>query len=126
MAEEGQVLPDFTALVAGIGDRLSATLLRQSAILSHPIFNRHHSKTELIHHLRKLMDKDPALGRTMIPLGFCTMKLSAASEMIPVTWAEFDNLHPFALAGQSEGYRQLTNELGMMLCSVIGYDAASL
>ena len=77
-------------------------------------------------YLRKLADKDLALDRTMIPLGSCTMKLNAASEMIPVTWAEFGNLHPFAPAEQSEGYRQLTDELEAMLCSATGYDAVSL
>lgn len=126
LAEEGQALPDFAALAASIGDRLPAALLRQSAILSHPIFNRHHSETELMRYLRKLADKDLALDRTMIPLGSCTMKLNAASEMIPVTWAEFGNLHPFAPAEQSEGYRQLTDELEAMLCSATGYDAVSL
>ncbi|KMQ53141.1 hypothetical protein ACS96_31130 [Pseudomonas aeruginosa] len=126
LAEEGQALPDFAALAASSGDRLPAALLRQSAILSHPIFNRHHSETELMRYLRKLADKDLALDRTMIPLGSCTMKLNAASEMIPVTWAEFGNLHPFAPAEQSEGYRQLTDELEAMLCSATGYDAVSL
>ncbi|MDF5993649.1 hypothetical protein P4200_00065 [Pseudomonas aeruginosa] len=126
LAEEGQALPDFAALAASSGDRLPVELLRQSAILSHPIFNRHHSETELMRYLRKLADKDLALDRTMIPLGSCTMKLNAASEMIPVTWAEFGNLHPFAPAEQSEGYRQLTDELEAMLCSATGYDAVSL
>lgn len=83
LAEEGQALPDFAALAASSGDRLPVELLRQSAILSHPIFNRHHSETELMRYLRKLADKDLALDRTMIPLGSCTMKLNAASEMIP-------------------------------------------
>lgn len=126
LAEEGQALPDFATLAASSGDRLPVELLRQSAILSHPIFNRHHSETELMRYLRKLADKDLALDRTMIPLGSCTMKLNAASEMIPVTWAEFGNLHPFAPAEQSEGYRQLTDELEAMLCSATGYDAVSL
>jgi glycine cleavage system protein P-like pyridoxal-binding family len=73
---------------------LPAALLRQSPILSHPVFNRYHSETELMRYLRKLADKDLALDRTMIPLGSCTMKLNAASEMIPVTWAEFGGPAP--------------------------------
>ncbi len=93
-AGEGQSLPDFAALADSVQSRLPTGLLRQSAILSHPVFNRYHSETELMRYLRKLADKDLALDRTMIPLGSCTMKLNAASEMIPVTWAEFGNLHP--------------------------------
>ena len=125
-AGEGQSLPDFAALAASTESRLPQALLRQSAILSHPVFNRYHSETELMRYLRKLADKDLALDRTMIPLGSCTMKLNAASEMIPVTWAEFGNLHPFAPAEQSAGYQQLTDELEAMLCAATGYDAISL
>jgi glycine dehydrogenase len=125
-AGEGQTLPDFAALAASVESRLPHALLRQSAILSHPVFNRYHSETELMRYLRKLADKDLALDRTMIPLGSCTMKLNAASEMIPVTWAEFGNLHPFAPAEQSAGYQQLTDELEAMLCAATGYDAISL
>ena len=121
-----QSLPDFAALAAADESRLPAALRRQSAILEHPVFNRYHSETELMRYLRKLADKDLALDRTMIPLGSCTMKLNAASEMIPVTWAEFGNLHPFAPAEQSAGYQQLTDELEAMLCAATGYDAISL
>jgi len=122
----GQSLPDFDALAASTPSRLPAELLRQSPVLSHPVFNRYHSETELMRYLRKLADKDLALDRTMIPLGSCTMKLNAASEMIPVTWAEFGNLHPFAPVEQSAGYQQLTDELEAMLCAATGYDAISL
>jgi glycine dehydrogenase len=125
-AAEGQALPDFAALAASVEARLPAELKRQSPILSHPVFNRYHSETELMRYLRRLADKDLALDRTMIPLGSCTMKLNAASEMIPVTWAEFGNLHPFAPAEQSAGYQQLTDELEAMLCAATGYDAISL
>ncbi|KPC25738.1 Glycine dehydrogenase decarboxylating [Pseudomonas syringae pv. cilantro] len=125
-ASDGQSIPDFAALADSVQSRLPAALLRQSAILSHPVFNRYHSETELMRYLRKLADKDLALDRTMIPLGSCTMKLNAASEMIPVTWAEFGNLHPFAPAEQSAGYQQLTDELETMLCAATGYDAISL
>ncbi|SUD76920.1 aminomethyl-transferring glycine dehydrogenase [Pseudomonas putida] len=121
-----QPLPDFAALAASTGSLLPAALLRQSAILEHPVFNRYHSETELMRYLRRLADKDLALDRSMIPLGSCTMKLNAASEMIPVTWAEFGNLHPFAPAEQSQGYLQMTTELETMLCAATGYDAVSL
>ena len=125
-AGEGQALPDFAALAASAESKMPQGMLRQSAILSHPVFNRYHSETELMRYLRKLADKDLALDRTMIPLGSCTMKLNAASEMIPVTWAEFGNLHPFAPAEQSAGYQQLTDELEAMLCAATGYDSISL
>jgi glycine dehydrogenase len=118
--------PAFAALAAQVQVRLPADLQRASAILSHPVFNRYHSETELMRYLRRLADKDLALDRTMIPLGSCTMKLNAASEMIPVTWAEFGNLHPFAPAEQSQGYQTLTDELEQMLCAATGYDAVSL
>ncbi|MDX1368473.1 aminomethyl-transferring glycine dehydrogenase [Pseudomonas sp.] len=125
-AEPGDSLPSFNELAASIAARLPQGLLRQSAILQHQVFNRYHSETELMRYLRKLADKDLALDRSMIPLGSCTMKLNAASEMIPVTWAEFGNLHPFAPAEQSQGYQQLTDELEAMLCAATGYDGISL
>ncbi|KTT19713.1 aminomethyl-transferring glycine dehydrogenase [Pseudomonas fulva] len=123
---EGQMQPDFQALAASSGTLLPKALLRRTTFLEHPVFNRYHSETELMRYLRKLADKDLALDRSMIPLGSCTMKLNAASEMIPVTWAEFGNLHPFAPAQQSQGYLQLTSELEAMLCAATGYDAVSL
>ncbi|MBD8622677.1 aminomethyl-transferring glycine dehydrogenase [Pseudomonas sp. CFBP 13727] len=116
----------FRTLADEVGDQLPEPLLRQSAILQHPVFNRYHSETELMRYLRRLADKDLALDRTMIPLGSCTMKLNAASEMIPVTWAEFGQLHPFAPAAQSQGYQLLTDELESMLCAATGYDSVSL
>ncbi len=123
---DDQGLPDFDALALDYSDRLPAALLRQSPILSHEVFNRYHSETELMRYLRRLADKDLALDRTMIPLGSCTMKLNAASEMIPITWPEFGSLHPFAPAEQSQGYQMLTDELEAMLCAATGYDAVSL
>jgi glycine dehydrogenase len=116
----------FQTLADEVADQLPEALLRQSAILQHPVFNRYHSETELMRYLRRLADKDLALDRTMIPLGSCTMKLNAASEMIPVTWAEFGQLHPFAPAAQSQGYQLLTDELETMLCAATGYDSVSL
>lgn len=121
-----QTAPAVSELAAHIASRLPEGLLRQSAILQHEVFNRYHSETELMRYLRKLADKDLALDRSMIPLGSCTMKLNAASEMIPVTWPEFGNLHPFAPVEQAAGYTQLTTELEAMLCAATGYDAVSL
>ena len=121
-----QAAPAVADLAAQIASRLPEALLRQSAILQHEVFNHYHSETELMRYLRKLADKDLALDRSMIPLGSCTMKLNAASEMIPVTWPEFGNLHPFAPVEQAAGYTQLTTELEAMLCAATGYDAVSL
>ncbi len=125
-AADGQALPDFSALAANTGLQLPDALLRSSSFLQHPSFNRYHSETELMRYLRRLADKDLALDRTMIPLGSCTMKLNAASEMQPVTWSAFGALHPFVPAEQSQGYQQLTDELEAMLCAATGYDAVSL
>ncbi len=103
-----------------------AALERQSAYLTHPVFHRYRTEHEMLRYLRRLADKDLALDRTMIPLGSCTMKLNATSEMIPVTWPEFANIHPFAPDEQTEGYRQMIGELEQMLCAVTGYAAVSL
>jgi len=123
---DGKPAPRVAELGDVQGVEVPAALQRQSAFLTHPVFASHRSETELMRYLRKLADKDLALDRTMIPLGSCTMKLNAASEMIPVTWAEFGAIHPFAPADQAEGYAQLTTELEAMLCAATGYDAVSL
>ncbi|ONN72644.1 aminomethyl-transferring glycine dehydrogenase [Pseudomonas oryzihabitans] len=123
---DGKPAPRVAELGDVQGVEVPAALQRQSAFLTHPVFASHRSETELMRYLRKLADKDLALDRTMIPLGSCTMKLNAASEMIPVTWAEFGGIHPFAPADQAEGYAQLTTELEAMLCAATGYDAVSL
>ncbi len=107
-------------------ETLPASLHRTSAYLTHPVFNRHHSETEMLRYLRSLSDKDLALDRTMIPLGSCTMKLNATAEMIPVTWPEFSNMHPFAPEDQSVGYREMIVSLEKSLCEITGYDAVSL
>lgn len=103
-----------------------ATLVRESAYLTHPIFNRHHSETEMLRYLRSLADKDLALDRSMIPLGSCTMKLNATSEMLPVTWPEFGGIHPFAPPEQTVGYREMVDQLEQMLVAATGYAAVSL
>jgi glycine dehydrogenase len=125
-APTGAALPDFEGIEAGIDDGYAATLMRTSAYLTHPTFNRYHSETEMMRYLRRLADKDIALDRAMIPLGSCTMKLNAASEMIPVTWREFGQVHPFAPANQTVGYREMIGELEAMLCAATGYAAVSL
>jgi glycine dehydrogenase len=118
--------PDFAAIEENGEDAFPAGLARVSAYLTHPVFNRYHSETEMLRYLRSLADKDLALDRTMIPLGSCTMKLNATSEMIPVTWPEFSNIHPFAPEDQTVGYREMIGQLEEMLCAVTGYAAVSL
>jgi glycine dehydrogenase len=125
-APEGAAMPDFDGIEAGAEDAYPPTLARSSAYLTHPTFNRYHSETEMMRYLRRLADKDIALDRAMIPLGSCTMKLNAASEMIPVTWREFAHVHPFAPANQTVGYREMIGELEQMLCAATGYAAVSL
>ncbi|WP_175502039.1 MULTISPECIES: aminomethyl-transferring glycine dehydrogenase [unclassified Pseudoxanthomonas] len=125
-AGEGATLPSIDALDASAPSLIPDALRRTSAFLTHPVFNTHHSEHELLRYMRALSDKDLALDRTMIPLGSCTMKLNATAEMIPVTWPEFGNLHPFAPAEQSQGYTQLIDELEAMLVECTGYDAVSL
>jgi glycine dehydrogenase len=104
----------------------SAAQYRDDAILIHPVFSKYQSETEMLRYIRRLSDKDLALDRTMIPLGSCTMKLNASSEMIPVTWPEFGSPHPFAPAEQVQGYQQMIAELEQMLAECTGYDAVSL
>ncbi|MBV7535062.1 aminomethyl-transferring glycine dehydrogenase [Duganella sp. sic0402] len=118
--------PDFDSVEAAVGRAFPEALARTSAYLSHPVFNRYHSETEMLRYLRSLADKDLALDRTMIPLGSCTMKLNATSEMIPVTWPEFSTIHPFAPDAQTIGYREMIASLEEMLCAVTGYAAISL
>ena len=113
-------------LFAVAGDALPGPLRRASSFLTHPTFNRYHSETEMLRYLRRLADRDIALDRAMIPLGSCTMKLNATSEMIPVTWPEFGALHPFAPAEQAAGYHELVADLERMLCAATGYAAVSL
>ncbi|MGB3411378.1 MAG: aminomethyl-transferring glycine dehydrogenase [Microthrixaceae bacterium] len=123
--DPSEIARTVTASMANL-DRIPASLRRTSAFLQHPVFNTHHSETEMMRYLRRLADKDLALDRTMIPLGSCTMKLNAASEMIPITWPEFSDIHPFVPADQSVGYLQMVRELEQMLLEITGYDAISL
>ncbi|HJV00030.1 MAG TPA: aminomethyl-transferring glycine dehydrogenase, partial [Burkholderiaceae bacterium] len=118
--------PAFDAIEASVADAFPAALNRSSSYLDHPVFNRYHSEHEMLRYLRALADKDLALDRTMIPLGSCTMKLNATSEMVPVTWPEFSNIHPYAPDAQTVGYREMIAQLEEMLCALTGYAAVSL
>jgi glycine dehydrogenase len=119
-------VPDVKEMERVAAAPIPAALERSSAFLTHPIFNRHHSETEMLRYLRRLADKDVALDRSMIPLGSCTMKLNATSEMIPVGWQEFGHIHPFAPAEQWEGYREMIEGLEERLAKATGYAAVSL
>ncbi|MCW5569398.1 MAG: aminomethyl-transferring glycine dehydrogenase subunit GcvPA, partial [Dokdonella sp.] len=123
---DGAALPSIDELDATAPSLIPAELERKSAFLTHPVFNTHHSEHEMLRYLRSLADKDLAMDRTMIPLGSCTMKLNATAEMIPVTWPEFANIHPFVPAEQARGYQELIEGLEAMLVECTGYDAVSL
>ncbi|MDR6215355.1 aminomethyl-transferring glycine dehydrogenase [Paracidovorax wautersii] len=125
-AGEGQALPRVEDFEAGIEPLIPAALRRTSAFLTHPVFNTHRSETAMLRYIRQLSDKDLALDRSMIPLGSCTMKLNATSEMIPITWPEFAQVHPFAPADQLQGYAELDAQLRAWLCQATGYAGISL
>src|SRR5882757_1511650 len=111
----------YAEVDAGARNTLPAELKRGSAFLTHPVFHAHRSETELLRYMRKLSDRDLALDRAMIPLGSCTMKLNATSEMIPLTWPAFGGLHPFAPLEQAAGYHALFARLEKWLCDITGY-----
>ena len=119
-------LPDINVLDARIAECIPEHLLRNDAILQHPVFSRYHSETEMMRYMRKLARRDIALDRSMIPLGSCTMKLNAATEMQTISYHEFNGLHPFAPLYQTHGYQQMFAELEDMLCDLTGFDAFSL
>ncbi|EKT4522375.1 glycine dehydrogenase (aminomethyl-transferring) [Pseudomonas putida] len=110
---DGQALPEG----------IPGALVRRTPLLTHPVFNLHHSETEMLRYLKQLENKDLALNQSMIPLGSCTMKLNATSEMIPITWPGFALLHPFAPAAQAQGYKAMIDELESWLCAITGFDA---
>ncbi len=114
------------AAVVEVDANYSLEQARTSDFLNHPLFNTFHSETSMMRYLRALSDRDLALDRSMIPLGSCTMKLNATTEMIPITWPEFSTLHPFAPIDQSAGIREVIDELSSWLISITGYDAVSL
>ncbi len=115
-----------TPIVEAPAPAFPPALARRTPFLTHPVFNAHHSETEMMRYIRSLERKDIGLGESMIPLGSCTMKLNAAAEMLPVTWAEFSRLHPFAPAEQAQGYAQIFAELEHALCVATGFAAVSL
>jgi glycine dehydrogenase len=106
--------------------QLTTVLQRSSAYLTHPVFNTHHSESQMMRYIKQLENKDLSLNTSMISLGSCTMKLNAASEMIPVSWPEFGGLHPFVPANQTEGYQQIIDDLNSYLCEITGFTACSL
>jgi glycine dehydrogenase len=116
----------YAAVEAEAREALPPELKRQSRFLTHPVFHAHRSETEMLRYLRKLADRDLALDRAMIPLGSCTMKLNATTEMIPLTWPEFGSLHPFVPRDQAAGYHAMFARLEDWLCRISGYDAVSL
>ncbi|MET1113798.1 MAG: aminomethyl-transferring glycine dehydrogenase [Comamonas sp.] len=122
----GQEQPDFAAYEAGSALRIPDTLRRRSAFLTHPVFHLHRAETAMLRYIRTLADKDLALDRSMIPLGSCTMKLNATSEMIPITWPAFAQIHPFAPREQLAGYQLLDAQLRAWLGEATGYAGISL
>ncbi len=125
-AKDGQTPPQVGNFEKGMASLLPTGLRRGSRYLTHPVFNSYHSETGMLRYIRRLSDKDLALDRSMIPLGSCTMKLNATSEMIPITWPEFAALHPFAPRDQLQGYAELDQQLRDWLCQATGYAGISL
>ena len=140
--DEGKGIDDLTALCHALGltvsradaeaavgsatSHLPKSLVREVDYLKHPVFNSYHSETEFLRYVRKLESRDLSLGFSMIPLGSCTMKLNATSEMLPVTWPEFGALHPFAPAHHRRGYEEMFTDLERSLCEITGFDGCSL
>ena len=129
-ADFGVLTQLFTGVAAQLSDDISlslpASLLRTDAILTHPVFNRYHTEHEMLRYLKKLENKDLAMNHSMISLGSCTMKLNATSEMLPITWNEFANVHPFAPREQVGGYIEMIEGLQEQLKAITGFDAISM
>ena len=117
---------DAGAALAAVKPEFAVPLARTSGFLAHPVFNSYHSETEMLRYIFRLQGRDLSLAQSMISLGSCTMKLNATSEMIPVTWPEFANLHPFVPADQARGYHKLFKDLETWLSEITGFDAISL
>src|SRR5581483_4034663 len=118
---------DFKAdTLATQGSAIPEGLKRKSAYLTHPVFNTHHSESEMLRYIRTLESRDLSLTHSMIPLGSCTMKLNATSEMEPVTWPGFSRMHPFAPAAQWTGYAEIFTQLEQQLCEITGFAGCSL
>ncbi len=121
-----QAVPAWDELSRLVGQDLPADLQRRTAYLTHPVFNSYHSESEMMRYIRKLEARDLSLTRSMIPLGSCTMKLNAASELMPITWPEVNGLHPFVPVDQAQGYSELFTTLEHYLAACTGFDAISL
>ena len=117
---------DFEAAASGAADSIPESLRRSSEFMAHPVFHRHHTEHEMLRYLRRLADKDVALNRSMIPLGSCTMKLNAATEMTPLTWPEFADAHPFAPVSQTAGFRRAVADLESLLARATGFSVVSM
>ncbi len=122
----GEPAPETGALLAEVDDRFDERFARTSSFLTHPVFNTHHSETEMLRYMRTLESRDLSLTHSMIPLGSCTMKLNATAEMLPVTWPEFGKLHPFAPVAQTAGYQEMFANLEAALAEITGFHAVSL
>lgn len=122
----GLDIDQLDAAVSQHSQSIQDSMLRRDPILTHPVFNRYHSETEMMRYMHRLERKDLALNQAMIPLGSCTMKLNAAAEMIPITWPEFAELHPFCPPEQAAGYQQMIGQLSQWLVQLTGYDAVCM
>ena len=122
----GNPAPETEGLAEVLDERFDERFARTSGFLTHPVFNTHHSETEMLRYMRMLESRDLSLTHSMIPLGSCTMKLNATAEMFPVTWPEFGKIHPFAPVEQTQGYQEMFANLGAALAEITGFAAVSL
>jgi glycine dehydrogenase len=125
-AAKNTTAPSVDNLLSNLADLIPAALKRTSTYMTHPVFNSYHTEHEMLRYLKRLENKDLSLAHSMIALGSCTMKLNATAEMIPITWPEFNNVHPFAPVSQTQGYQRIFRELSDWLNEVTGFDACSL
>ena len=122
----GKAVKKAADLAPGVGTTIAGAVARTSSFLTHPVFNTYHSEHEMLRYLKRLENKDLSLCHSMIALGSCTMKLNATSEMMPITWPELANLHPFVPTDQAQGYAEMFEQLASQLAEITGFDAVSL